>query len=479
MSTTTLMLTNDRAATDDIHLLLVAEAVSGLTGITKDVVTKLSDLTTAGEIAFETIKSGRLYVGLGVFSNPPTPDGQDYYGFVEFTKVGPDSEVWINLSNVDLVGLPLTLSGHQSSGDPFSLGYKTPLVGTASKPGLIAQIEDILVDNSPVVMTQTGQIKIVGPTGAPDSYPSFESYVTSLATQEATLEITSDAPKGGEAKVFAGSLKNAKAVDDVLISMVSQDAEQDTYDIRLGDFTSAIIYACDGGWIYYNGQKLPQNRTPAKDPDGVPAEQTITNSVFRDIVTVMNEGYFQPQGPNKSAYFSGIAPFRDGGNKYAQLIHEASNSYGFPYADGNLKTLITADPTQTITLTMLKDDQIADYQDYTSTPDGGEYQFGIGANSQSLGTIEIDIWSYEANSVGAYGGFLPDLEDWTKMEFPDLGPDHYIWIKNGDVVTGGCLGADPVWQDDGKTLIWGADVSWQAGSKSPQKPGSQTLLSAE
>lgn len=468
MPSTTITLTNDRATSDDVRLLLVAKSVTGLTGITLDTVTKLGELTTAGQIGFETITSGRLYVGLGDFANPPTPDGTDYYGFIEFSKTSDTAEVWINLSNVDLVGLPLSLAGTDTAGAPFSLGYQTPVA--SATPNLIDQIKAILLDSKPVITTATGQVKIAAPTIFPDSYPSFDEYVASLATAGASLEIISDIPAGGSAKTFKGRFMAATAPTDVLISMVSQDADKDTYDILLGQFTSEILYRCDGGTIEYNGETLPQNRTAKNDPGSTEAERTITNSVFRDIVTGMNEGYFSPGGPNESRLFSGMVPFADGGSQFAQIIHQGSNSYGFPYADGNLKTLITADPSDVLSLTILKDDQAFGYQVYTSTPDDGIYQFGIGAGSSGLGTIKIDIWSYDANPEGAYGGFLPYLTEWTKMEFPDLGPDHYIWIKNGDVDAGTCLGAAPVWVQNHTVLEWGANVSWQDGATPPAKP---------
>jgi hypothetical protein len=47
---------------------------------------------------------------------------------------------------------------------------------------------------------------------------------------------------------------------------------------------------------------------------------------------------------------------------YAQIMHETSNSYGFPYADANLKTLLVAAIDSPITLTILKDEETGDYQ---------------------------------------------------------------------------------------------------------------------
>ena len=47
---------------------------------------------------------------------------------------------------------------------------------------------------------------------------------------------------------------------------------------------------------------------------------------------------------------------------YAQIIHETSNSYGFPYADSNLKTLLVAAIDTPIAVTILKDDESGGYK---------------------------------------------------------------------------------------------------------------------
>jgi hypothetical protein len=73
--------------------------------------------------------------------------------------------------------------------------------------------------------------------------------------------------------------------------------------------------------------------------------------------------YFTAEGPNDSLKFSSKQPFRNGqGNVYAQIIHESSNPNGFPYADANLKTLLVAAIDSPITLTILKDEEMGDYQ---------------------------------------------------------------------------------------------------------------------
>src|ERR1700680_2902951 len=76
----------------------------------------------------ETLVGSRLYVGYGSMPPAPDPHSNPYYGCVEFSRNNVDKGVWRNLSNVDIVGLPLTLKGKLADdGKPFSLGYKKPV----------------------------------------------------------------------------------------------------------------------------------------------------------------------------------------------------------------------------------------------------------------------------------------------------------------------------------------------------------------
>ena len=135
--------------------------------------------------------------------------------------------------------------------------------------------------------------------------------------------------------------------------------------------------------------------------------------------------------------------------------------------------LITADPAQALTLTIIGDHVAAGYDaappDGANAPDSGAYQFGIGAGSAALGVITIGNCRYPPNPEGAYGGYLPTLDAWIKMEFQDIGK--HIWIKtsgDGADTAAGCFNSDPVWID--QTLTWGAQVSWLSGVPSPPQP---------
>jgi len=463
---------NDRGADQDLHLLLTGDKQTGISGITPNTSVKLSDLLITNptlEIDIESIEGARLYVGYGAFpsDNAPIPDGVQYYGWIEFTKKSSETEVWLNLSNVDITGLPLTLAGTDTANNAFTLGYKksiTDIIATMKTTALQPATDA----NPAYIICATGQPKIVGPNGAPNSYASYETYINDLNTNKAPLVITSDTPKGGSPKVFTGSFMNVQNATDVMISLKS--AEGDTFEVLKSQFTTEICYRCDGGKLIYNGVTVDQNQSPQNTND-----KMYANSTFRNILIGINEGYFTTAGPNKSIAFPGEVPFSTGqGSDYAKVLHENSNSYGFPYADSNLKVLITASPSDTITMTICTDTEAKGYNSDTDNsanqPTSGEFQFGIGANSSSLGMITIGGWRYIANNKGAYGGFLPTLTEWTKMTFE--GPGKHIWIKttgDGFIAADNCFNTGtPAYTD--KVLTWGAGVEWKSGTDSPAKP---------
>ena len=475
-----------------LHVLLTADSSSGVTGLTPGTVTPLTDDMS---ITFDTIQSGRLYIGYGQFPNPPLPQGPEYYGWIEFSRMSTDTAVWINLSNVDILGLPLTVEGTDSTGTAFTLGYKTPMTNATPADCIIGQVKAILTDgtasggSAAVVKTNTGQEKILAPNHVPASYRSYDSYLSSLtdssaANYPASLKILSDTPTNGSPVQMNGNFKNAALGNDNIIELTSADGTQVCH-ITKSNLTSQIIYECDGGYMNWSTDSgatftaIHQNRTAVNDPKSTAAERTITNSVFREIMIGINEGYFSMTNPanNDNSMFPGLVPFATGnGNQYAQVIHEGSNSYGFPYADSNLKVLITAELGSTLTLNVIADDATKDYTapstDSSNQPQSGTYQFGIGTGSQGLGVIKIGNWRYLPDSTGAYGGFLPDLPNWTKMEFSGLGTDKYIWVKNNNVAEGTgatqCLTQACVINND--VLVWGAGLAWNGSVAAPTKP---------
>jgi hypothetical protein len=436
------------------------------------------------------INSGRLYFGYGMLPQnvagviAPLPDGNQYFGWIELSRMPTDRCVWINLSNVDIVGLPLTLSG--SSG--WSLGYKK------SANDLI---NDISTAFPGAVVTGETRSRVVGPDMAPDAYTSFDTYFNELSNAGAKLCINSDALSTGKQEVFNGMF-NLVASAITLTSCVGNDIT-----IFYTAITSDIIYKGDGATLYLNGVEHPENRSGATDSD------VMTNSVFRNIIIGLNEGYFEvnpsySNGINYSVNFSYLKPFGvsgDTGNMYAKMVHECSNSYGFPYADSNLKTLIQAPLTDLITLTIIDDDTSNYcYQDNEvstqNSPGYGYNQLGIGSGSNSLGNIRIGNCNYPATTnIAGIGGFLPYITEYVKMRFLGTGgtDDNYIWVKTSnlefgctDISGNTCLlysnltPAPPAVMNlygitgnvIGQCLTWGAGIIWNPAAGNAVKPTS-------
>lgn len=439
-------------------------------------------------ISFGDTKGGRLYAGITQFADPaPLPTGDQYYGWVEFTRLSTDPCVWTNLSNVDVLGLPLTLSGTDDTGSAFSLGYNKGV--STIQQSIIAHIGL----TAAAVVSCTGvsgpgntfygpYTKVVGPNNVSSPYPTYQNYLASLCNSSAALVIGSDVPGGtysGPEKFTGSFLPNPGATGNVLF--LTGDFG-DTIAITADQFTDQYIYGCGGGNLVWNGNTVPQNDVPDSGPPS--ATQILHDSVFRKLCVGFNEGYFSTTDTNYSSNFPYFFPFITyKGNIYADAIHKESNSYGFPYSDSNLKVQALANKTSQITFSIIGDTAIQDYTPVggPNILDGGEYQFGIGSSSQ-LGTITFGNCRYEASAADGYGGFLPTSSEWFQMFF-NGNPDQYIWIQTpgsgtGAVESGNAFNPAPQWQSTGapglnsNKLTWGSSVTWVPGATAPSKPTS-------
>ena len=425
-------------------------------------------------IGMDYIRSGRLYFGYGelpknnVGKIAPIPEGDQYYGWIEFSRLSGETCVWINLSNVDIIGLPIALSANT-----WSLGYKTS----------IENIKNDLKNLYPnAAITADTHTVIVGPNVNYNPYPSYESYLKGLYYSGASLCINSDTLSDGTQKQFSGNFVSSP---DKHIHLVSKS--KDKFVLSGCEFTDKIIYGGDGGTLVYNGVVVPQNQSGSTD------SVISSNSVFRNLIIGLNEGYFEAypkysDGINYSLNYSFLKPFGENGNMgsvYAKIIHENSNSYGFAYSDSNLKTLIQSEIGQVIEIYVLADDEsgscyVDNGKSNTNSPSFGSLQFGIGGSSNKLGDISIGNCNYPPTSSGSYGGYLPYVDSWQKMQF---GSNGYIWINCVtmeviDYYTDGgvqkfCLSGrpvvNPVSNPPGSVLQWGAGISW-IGTQNADNP---------
>jgi hypothetical protein len=363
MSKFTFKIVNNRGDETQLNLLLtVAGENSGLEGIEIGKSTVLADFfsrNASHSFSAEKLVSCRLYVGYGAMTSSPDPNSNQYYGWIEFSRdPGADKGVWLNLSNVDIVGLPMTLGGKTVEGPPFSLGYRKPV------NDIITEIKTrALTSQGPAVVKDCGggRTKIVAPNIQFPFYRSYDDYLNSLTQAGASLTIRTDTPLNGSSKTFAGNFTRGayRSLPDQK-PILTLKSGADTFEIMKSQFNTEYLYRCDGGQVVFNGQTVPQNQN---DQGGRLAPAVYTNSLFRNLCIGINEGYFTPGGANDSSKFSSDKPFQNGqGSVYARIIHESSNSYGFPYADSNLKTLLLAAIDTPITLAILKDDESGGYQ---------------------------------------------------------------------------------------------------------------------
>lgn len=413
---------------------------ANLTGITVNQVTPITAITN-NVIYASNIDGGRLYFIYGTIPQGTVPipnkKGQ-YYGWVEFSQMPSDCptptsppicQYWVNLSNVDMTGLQLSLTGTDINGEPFSVGYKS---------GATAMINALATAFTAATIGTGKTKKVVAPNIMPSVYASYQPYIDSLTATSAGIVITSD-----DSIKFSGSFCNyfdAAIGKRVLVKLT--DINGNTFKITEDSLTTDILYQCDGGNIYYNNTQYPQNR------GGSGGTVTTTNSLFRDICIGFNEGYWTPNKIINNCNFPMMTPFAQGGNAYAQMIHEMSNSYGFPYADSNLKVLITAlaGTNYPLTITICDDKTPTGYSNTKSSnnyPACGSTTLGV-ADSQ-LGVIGVGQCTYSTSGGGNYGGYLPEMDTWTKMSFNIGTPSEvYIWVNPNEIsgTTGGIINQD-------------------------------------
>jgi hypothetical protein len=418
-------------------------STANVTGITINAPTSITAITD-NTIYASNIDGGRLYFIDGpLTTNVPLPNKKgQYYGWIEFSQMPSDCptpagicQYWVNLSNVDITGMQLALTGTDINGTAFSVGYKS---------GATAMIS-ALATAFPAAVVGTGKTKkILAPNHIPSAYPSYDTYLGKLTSTNAGMIIKSD-----DSIQFTGGFCNYfdTGITKTVVVLLT-DTNGNTIKVTEESLTTDIIYQCDGGHIYYNNVQWPQNRG-----DGG-ATMITTNSVFRDICIGFNEGYWTPSKTVNNCNFPVMTPFTNGGSAYAQMVHSMSNSYGFPYADSNLMVLITAlaGTNNPLGLTICDDKTPVGYSEVKSSnnaPACGTTTLGVG--DSQLGVIGIGECTYSTTGGGLYGGYLPEMTGWTKMSFnvgdPSANPNGeptYIWVNPNEISgkTGGIINTD-------------------------------------
>jgi hypothetical protein len=259
MSRFTFNVVNNRGDETQLNLMLTATSDSGLEGVQLGKSTLINDFFSGNpshSFSAETLVGSRLYVGYGPMPSAPDPNSNQYYGWVEFSRKDVDEGVWLNLSNVDIVGLPLTLKGKLADdGKPFSLGYKKPVTEIISEMKTRA-----LTRQDPAVVKDCGggRTKIVAPNIQFPFYRQYDDYLNTLTMAGAKLTIQTDTPKDGTSKTFTGSFSNGRYQDlPDAVPIITITCGSDTFQILKNQFNTEYLYRCDGGTILFNGESLP------------------------------------------------------------------------------------------------------------------------------------------------------------------------------------------------------------------------------
>lgn len=312
----------------DIFLMLTGDNFKG-SGISVKTPTALSSLTN-NSFDLTQIINGRLYISYHTkLPANPIPTSNNYYGYIELT-LGTDNVLWTDLSSVDVFGVPIamTLGSHKLG---YSKSHNTIVQEIAMALGGI---------NGTTVQRKNGKgnTKVVGANVLFMNQPSYDSYLKTLQGKSLTIKSLPASPLKYN---FTGTFTAKGGV-----SLASASPKL-TFEIPAADLTNKTIYLSNGDCVY-NGKKRN-----AMSPNDTCA------AVYRDVMVGINEGYFSATGKNDSSLFPKMTPFASGhGNAYAKAIHEGSDSYGYPFSDLNLKTLIKVPVTSAsnLELTILKDD---------------------------------------------------------------------------------------------------------------------------
>lgn len=419
-----------------LNILFTADECSGCA---EKQINQSLPLSKFSSLSAKSVEGGRIYIGCGKLpskgqkdpngGDQPNPNSNQYFGWIEFSCLETDDSVFINLSNVDQTALPLTLSGIDHKGEPWKVGYKVPNSNLLDKLKQVANTSAQIEAN-----TETGSItKVLAPNKKPQAYPSYDSYIKSLINANAKITSTSDVAEETVGPIlFSGNFHSPETGEQYILTLKGSNGMY--FRIKEDQFVTTYLYQCDGGTIYYAKEKdLPyeEHCFSQNDNNKDHKERNIHNSLFRNLCIGINEGYFTPTGENNTVNFCLEDPFASGqGNPYARILYENTNSYGFPYADSNLKVLMTSKLGAPIEMTILPDNKAADYnadaENQNNYPLISQYHMAFGADSDVGGPVTIGKCRYIKSEN--YSGFLPIVSEWTKIIFNN--PEYYIWFKN-------------------------------------------------
>lgn len=297
------------------------------------------------------ITSGRIYVSFNNIIPPPADRwvvdpansalSTTRYDFVELTYNGSDYSC-ANLSAVDQFGIPMILKADSKPND--TRGFKD----SANKiiPKLAA-----LSNCDPQVYIRKGNdfIRILSPVKKPDNYSFFEGYIEGLNGLKLAINDYYYGSPQGPVNYSGIMRKNSITFTDNNNNQVCLDENS---------FGKPHLYDCNGTFTANN------------------VEENFNNNdsfcvVYRDFLAGANLGLWGAE--NDSSSWGGTPLFSKGGNEYAKILYQSSNSYGFSFSDidrKRLKSLLMLNPNgDTLTITIIDDEATGGYTPGTSPSD--------------------------------------------------------------------------------------------------------------
>jgi hypothetical protein len=297
------------------------------------------------------------------------------YDWIEATYDGTTTAA-ANLTSVDQLGIALSLKTLNASGHTIqSVGYKSTLnsivgdfVAAAPKAvsGTLASATDPFLRVISPLHTATGV------------WVSLQGYLTALSSS--TLNIVGPYDGSIDANGVAHpassfnytcDFKYDDAVTEITLTANSSSLIKGTITLAKADL-EAMIYACDGNFDVA-GKSAGPNGNGTNDKVGF---NDPWSTVVRNFLVGFNLGFYgYKPAPVDGYHYNGSnswdwAPelaFKNtlattSYNKYASLIYDNSNSYGFPFSDFLGKPLVQLYGAASVQIDILADDAVnADY----------------------------------------------------------------------------------------------------------------------
>jgi hypothetical protein len=241
------------------------------------------------------------------------------YDWVEVTQDGSQNAA-ANLTSVDQFGIPLAIRTYKNEVQQAQAGY--------CKPANVVMESLKKLSKDAFVTDGVKFVRVLAPVKSPESYPSFDTCLNSLKGRPITIKGYYYGTPPGDYN-YNGSVTSTGDIN-------LKSASNNSFSILSSDLTRQAVYFANGAY-YVNDKKID---SLANDMDG---------AVYRDVMTGFNMGYFGVE--NDSSKWPQTKPFQNGnGNQYAKIIHECSDSYGYPFTDNSNKVLISIDPAKVDTL---------------------------------------------------------------------------------------------------------------------------------